>query len=249
MQLIMAIVLFLAPFAANSNTDMIISGGGPGHSSPVLPAKGPGSSSKKDHRLAPVVIKMPGFNYKEEFPKKIRGDAWAVCRTLDGYELTAVKVAIKKSYNECTEQKEPEPEVSGCNDYLFLAKGYKGFSPLTFATASVIEKNRGSDKTYEWREQISLNGEVSEFSRGKGADDTMEIILLSGKASHVIDKFEGGYIDINVVWAGDLDGDKKLDLLLQVQNGETYSYRLYLSAYAKEGEVLKLVAEEIFLSC
>lgn len=47
-----------------------------------------------------------------------------------------------------------------------------------------------------------------------------------------------------LVWAGDLDGDKKLDVILSYQtDGYTYPTVLFLSSYADVGQHVKLVGE------
>lgn len=54
----------------------------------------------------------------------------------------------------------------------------------------------------------------------------------------------------SLLWVGDLDGDSKLDLLIDATDHYNKRlYTLYLSSYAKEGEVLGKVAEFTTLGC
>ncbi len=58
------------------------------------------------------------------------------------------------------------------------------------------------------------------------------------------------YSGPRIFWAGDLDGDGKTDLFLDISKYEINShFVLYLSSAAKEGELVGLVGEWITLGC
>lgn len=53
-----------------------------------------------------------------------------------------------------------------------------------------------------------------------------------------------------IYWAGDLDGDGKLDLYLDLANHYNVGqYRLFLSSPAEKGKLVKEVANFRFVGC
>ncbi len=56
---------------------------------------------------------------------------------------------------------------------------------------------------------------------------------------------------VAVLWAGDLDGDKKVDIILddQPHYATKHFYRLFLSSEATEDELVKEVAQFVTVSC
>jgi hypothetical protein len=63
-----------------------------------------------------------------------------------------------------------------------------------------------------------------------------------------IDSANYGY-DYKIIGEGDLDGDNRTDILLEFQNGEIVTRRLYLSTLAKNGGFYGLAASEDFGYC
>ena len=56
--------------------------------------------------------------------------------------------------------------------------------------------------------------------------------------------------NFSIRWAGDLDGDQALDLLLNVSNHYNVEHlQLYLSSFAKPGKLVQAVAERISVGC
>jgi hypothetical protein len=51
----------------------------------------------------------------------------------------------------------------------------------------------------------------------------------------------------SIVWAGDLDSDKKLDLLLEIPDSISSHLALFLSSYAETGELVRKIAEYQFV--
>lgn len=79
-------------------------------------------------------------------------------------------------------------------------------------------------------------------SKGKAS-----ILLASGGRQQLIDRIDSTEKDWHVVWAGDLDGDGKLDLLVSAEDGEGRSHlNLMLSTYAKGGEMVHTVASRAY---
>lgn len=56
---------------------------------------------------------------------------------------------------------------------------------------------------------------------------------------------------VSVLWVGDLDGDNKIDIILddQPHYAFRYFYRLFLSSEASEDELVKEVAQFVTVSC
>ena len=56
---------------------------------------------------------------------------------------------------------------------------------------------------------------------------------------------------LTILWAGDLDGDKKVDLIIDDINHYNIwiNYRLFLSSYAEKNEIVKEVANLTGVGC
>lgn len=103
-----------------------------------------------------------------------------------------------------------------------------------------------SDPEYTFRVQKGL-------SRSK--DKVLVLLLEDGETSQVINfayysDSEEPYLGDNLLWAGDLDHDNKLDFYLEFYN-EKGGYRtgLFLSSKAEKGKLVKLVGGFTTLGC
>lgn len=78
------------------------------------------------------------------------------------------------------------------------------------------------------------------------------IKLFSGDKRQVLIEYAGSSYDglPSVLWAGDLDGDGQLDLLLDIRNHyNVRHYALFLSSKAEGNELVKLVADLRLVGC
>ena len=95
----------------------------------------------------------------------------------------------------------------------------------------------GAEATFAghaWRLEIANGGE-------RGA----AFLAIGGKRQWL---FDLGGDSVDVRWAGDLDGDGKLDLLIQ-DDDESPAFFLFLSSAARQGEVVHAVARGFNSTC
>lgn len=200
--------------------------------------------------LTKVILAMPRANYEELFPLGIKGEAFAVCPVGSGFELKPVRVKIKKLESQCSGTTVLQPAIEGCPNFLFLVAGYRGFSPKTFVTAAVTQLESRRTDPGEWKADITLNGAAATLTRVRSSENRLSLALAAGGVAQTIYNFRGEYCSAKVTWAGDLDGDRKLDLLLEIFDGDDAPiYILYLSRYAAAGQLVKEVSREKFLTC
>jgi hypothetical protein len=137
------------------------------------------------------------------------------------------------------------------------------------ATVLLARKEPGTSAHYlklrkvgQW--QARLSGRQLEISwvrlpRPKSPNEYMyRYYLVAGATKQFIfssfgriDAEKGGTVTPFVHWAGDIDGDGKIDLLIEIPYGMDegedaqcqLAYRLYLSSQAAEGEVLHKAAQ------
>lgn len=79
-----------------------------------------------------------------------------------------------------------------------------------------------------------------------------KLVLAFGDTNQVLYSLEGCGNDAgwSLVWAGDLDGDDKLDLYVNVnQHYNVSERRLFLSSQSKNGQLVKEIAEFITTGC
>lgn len=191
------------------------------------------------------------YHVTELVPGIDRGSWWAACKTSSGdVEVRAVKLKLKRFRSEAggddaDEKTGREVQVKGCDAPLFLFRGIQNVKEGGVAGAKVTSKDDGWKSTAE----LALGGATSRL-RIDSAPDKAEpqrrgwkILLESGGTTDVLDS---GLTEhpprVAPRWAGDLDGDGKLDLLLEDRNEGT-TLRLYLSGSAVQGRQVKQVAE------
>lgn len=94
---------------------------------------------------------------------------------------------------------------------------------------------------------------LEEHKKAKTTDpydypSVFKIIMTRGKISQEVGDMESLVSEgAGISWAGDLDGDGKIDFLLSGGNEKGFgSWRLFLSSMAKKGELVGLAAEDTF---
>jgi hypothetical protein len=148
---------------------------------------------------------------------------------------------------------------------------FSGLALPTGKVATVLLAKKAPDESAHFSRlrklglwQTRLKDQTLELSwvrlpRPKAPDEAMyRYHFVSGNAKQFffssfgpIDGEKGGSTTPFVHWAGDLDGDGKLDLLVEIPYGMAeddearceVAYRLYLSSSAREGEILHKVAQ------
>ena len=95
----------------------------------------------------------------------------------------------------------------------------------------------GADATFaghDWRLEIA-----------KGGENGAAFLSIGGKRQWL---FDLGGDSVDVRWAGDLDGDGKLDLLIQ-DGDESPEFFLFLSSAARQDEIVHAVARGFNSTC
>ncbi len=125
---------------------------------------------------------------------------------------------------------------------------FKGNYEQAMARVSPV-RLKLADTSYELKMIGPKDGE-------KCSDDALpknvQLVLVSGEATQVLYSLEECGNDPRwfLIWAGDLDGDGKLDLYLNVsQHYNVSEKKLFLSSEAGEGRLVEQVAEFVTSGC
>lgn len=77
----------------------------------------------------------------------------------------------------------------------------------------------------------------------------MLILIMHNKKQNLSIGREGHTDDLSLNWSGDIDNDNKTDYLIELNDDGVGTICLYLSSYAKNGEIAHQVACHIVQSC
>jgi hypothetical protein len=150
---------------------------------------------------APEIV-MPGVQFATGLPRsKTPSEWWAIC----GDELKPVTVMVTKA-------KDPDYDLDDvvpaeCSKPVVLTRGVEGVARRRVLTVPT--------KDLEWGgRRVELK-----VSRGR-------LWMMAGTARH---RLADSASSVKVLWAGDLDGDGELDLLLDVGDEEAGAYILFTS--------------------
>lgn len=120
-----------------------------------------------------------------------------------------------------------------------------------FIQGKIIPKTEESIKITLGEKSYVLHQTTNLDDYSKGPNHTLT--LTHNNISQVLYNKRGNYegaTDFYIIWAGDIDGDKKLDMIVNLPEtyASPYHLRLYLSSYAKSGNHISQVAERGFPS-
>jgi hypothetical protein len=191
------------------------------------------------------------YHVTELVPGIESGAWWGACKGPGGdVDVRGVKLKLKRFRSEAggddaDEKTGREVQVKGCDAPLFLFRGVQNVKEGAVGGAKVTSKDDGWKSTAE----LALGGAVSRLridslpDKAEPQRRAWKLVLEAGGAAEVLDS---GLTDrpprVAPRWAGDLDGDGRLDLLLEDRNEGT-TLRLYLSSSAVPGRQVKQVAE------
>ena len=173
----------------------------------------------------------------------------------NGLQLEKVKVKVEEvsdPYVEALGEKVAKKvSIESAAKPIFLVAGNKFLKPGPvvgqYYSYNVLVPEQNVDILFRDKEKYQLSpygSEFPNFSDNENATDQYGIWLRGeGKEQLIVeDKYFFG-TGPRLVWSGDLDGDDRLDLLLDcICEDQASNMALYLSSLAKENELLSMAA-------
>ncbi len=191
-------------------------------------------------------ILVPGSYFEGESEAE-RGDVWqGLFASTNGYELRTVELVVKASHSliDSMEGERTGKRVIVAGEegkLLFLLRSEVLFSEELIHTELV---NTGD---LQIGISIPLSNSNRIFTTGSG------LFLSDGEVSQRLsDVYPDSHGEgVAVVWIGDLDGDGRIDLVLDDQPHYAIKcfYRLFLSTEAESGSLVKEVASFMAVAC
>lgn len=96
--------------------------------------------------------------------------------------------------------------------------------------------------------EVRASGKTDEFPHGEKVP-IFQIWIMQGETARPLPLVVTNYNQVRLIWAGDLDGDNKLDLLFEDSGDNWSSRRLFLSSAAQPGELLAEVGQFYTTGC
>lgn len=202
--------------------------------------------------LDTVEIMLIGEHHGDEVPDAVGANWLALIKSSAGYELTRVRPKFTTYFDPVNDDENDKKSYSGKKVEV------KGVDPLLLVRARTLKPGPVVEAAVN-NEFIDLNGQPYALERKcnkkLNAEHLREckVYLTHGKARQFIGDATEGDGDftssITITWAGDLDHDGKLDLILDFSSYNNGSTVLYLSSGAKQGELTGKVAEFSVQGC
>jgi hypothetical protein len=213
-----------------------------------------GSSQPEKSTKGQIQLWTSGAMHGNEVIGKT-GEKWfALYRTNTGFELTATKVTVIDSpgigglYDKFVQVNRPFETV-------FLVRGIadlrEGSVKTVFSGHQFVKPNQfiSLQLSNDLRHSYQLYAEGKE---DKETIDNYKIILYSDQRRQTILSRSPTYLEGTpcLLWAGDLDRDGRLDLLMDLTNHYNVSEpTLFLSSMAAPNELVKKVASHRTVGC
>lgn len=215
-----------------------------------------------------IAIIVPGSFHGDEVPADTTGRWFAVVPEPDGRAtLRSVDVAVVAEHDVIVDN---EGEVTGKRvetsprvEAIVLVRGLPRLRDRPLPTALIqqaVEPNRGVvlrfgqgsyDLSVRCEDASAVDGQQQQKCELILEADSVKQSLFSYSAYLAgNDRYWASEVPPTVVWAGDLDADGRLDLLLNTSDHYNVSeLRLYLSSMAKAGELASEVASFRSVGC
>jgi hypothetical protein len=217
--------------------------------------------------LLPADLVVPGYHHKDDLLADFKTSQWwALCQEGEGLAPRRVRLSARTVRDDtCFGGDGRMVEVRGCARPLFVARGLPMPTKQPLLLASLVGQNdagaAGPWPVQPWPEQVwpllpdfeaGVVGQAATFAGHawrleivNGGERGAAFLVAGGKRQWL---FDLGGDSVDVRWAGDLDGDGKLDLLIQ-DGDEGPEFFLFLSSAAREGEVVHAVARGFNSTC
>jgi len=182
----------------------------------------------------------------------IKGAWLAVCRgpSATADVLQPVEVRYTRTPWAVAEGLQWNIRADGCKGRTLLVRDLPHVdAPRPLPRAQVSGNASGPRITLRFGEQRYV---ITDHKRGVESEGIKHrVVISSTSGGHKQVLFEDhGEHDPRILWAGDLDGDGKLDLLVEVPSHESATdVRLFLSTAAKGDDLVGQVASQYTGSC
>lgn len=203
---------------------------------------------------------LPGEFHGSEVAAR-SGESWlALAETADGH-FVVVPVTLRVEEVEDpvldSDGQRTGKRVSavGIDDVIFLAKDNERIVAGPVSTAAVAMRGEGNaldaDPADGWTLRLGQHDYELYTERTElGGHERIRVLLRKGETEQVLATGRDSSLCANLIWAGDLDRDGALDLLLDMSSGENASIpTLFLSSSARPGQLLRAVAEMVITGC
>jgi hypothetical protein len=206
------------------------------------------------------ILETGGFHGEEVTAKT--GESWlGLFKQGENYSLLPVVLTVENFHdaivdNDESEKTGKEVTVLGQDKPVFLIRG-KGFTQsrvvkTVFSGAKPIDNI--FNETYEFagkKYNLKVQTIIIRKKVSTSLNETSKLILSDGKTEQTIysiERCDDCHWQIN--WAGDLDGDGKLDFYLNLSDHyNVANLKLFLSSEAESGKLVKEVAEFTTTGC
>lgn len=178
---------------------------------------------------------------------------WAICRDPKSQtedQLAPIKLAFRRKPWEVADGKVWIPKVTGCRSPVVLLRDLPFLTARAVPKAKVVRTlKKDGGRSYAIRHGIERYT-LDDSETGPPSNRQHRVRLIGPQRSQNLKDDEYRMRPVELLWAGDLDGDGKLDLLLQVPSHEAATiYRLFLSSAAKGDDLLDWIAEQLNAGC
>jgi hypothetical protein len=233
----------------------------PGFEPEIFGIKEPDDYVEPDYKIKLIDLVETENNYRKEEVIAKSGEIWlGLFKESGKYYLRESKIKIKPEDRPNYGYEDSVTiQFSNKKNPIFLLKNAKklktGKVKTLYERPSFEEAEKHGVELKQlgvgFVQKINFNKTIYTFSVKKGRTDknrnVLVLVLDNGKRSQIVEFssfFETGDNIGNILWAGDLDRDGKLDFYMDYYNYEKggIGTGLYLSSEAEKGKLVKQVA-------
>jgi hypothetical protein len=187
-----------------------------------------------------------------QLPHPFKPGGWqALCSSKGFDSIKGVAVSFKPYFDEVAGDKPGqktgrEVKARGCDAPIAILRDVHGVVARSVERARVTMMGKGDKRMAH----IAFGNAQFLLSVESGPGETARLVLSHNILSHTLLPWSGEAIpsEWDVRWAGDLDGDGKLDLIIE-EKDEWGALRLFMSGAATKTHDVGLVAETSWGGC